>query len=127
MIAGIGTDLVEVVRLENALSRRGERLAQRLLATSELSEYRESADPARFLAKRFAAKEAILKALGTGLSAGIRWTHMSVGHDERGRPQVQLSAAAATVARQQRIVRWHLSISDEQAYVLAFAIAEMDG
>ena len=127
MIAGIGTDLVEVVRLRDALSRRGERLAVRLLATTELEQFRNSRDPVRFLAKRFAAKEAILKAMGTGLSGGIRWTHLAIGHDDRGRPEVLLSEAAASAARDRGIGRWHLSISDEQSHVLAFAIAEMEG
>ena len=127
MIAGIGTDIVEVRRMYDALERRGDRLARRLLSDAELAEYHASNDPARFLAKRFAAKEAILKALGTGLRDGIRWTHMGVGHDQRGRPQVRLAGAAAAVALAQGIGAWHLSLSDEQAYVLAFAIAEMEG
>lgn len=127
MIAGIGTDIVEVRRMHDALERRGERLARRLLSDAELSEYRASNDPARFLAKRFAAKEAILKALGTGLRDGIRWTQLGIGHDQRGRPQVTLGEAAAAVALAQGIGAWHLSLSDEQAYVLAFAIAEIEG
>ena len=126
MIVGIGTDLVLVSRFEGALERHGQRLPQRLLAEQERTEYSNASNPARFLAKRFAAKEAIVKALGTGLRQ-MRWTDICVSHNELGQPLVALTGGAADRARERGIHRWHLSISDERDQVLAFAIAETSG
>ena len=126
MIAGIGTDLVQVSRIDRALERHGERLALRLLAETEMEGFRRATSPARYLAKRFAAKEAIVKALGSGLRQ-MRWTDMAVTHSELGQPLVTLMGGAADRARERGICRWHLSITDEQYQVLAFAIAETSG
>ena len=126
MIYGVGTDLVLVSRLEAALARHGQRLPQRLLAAAELEEFRQARSPARFLAKRFAAKEAVLKALGTGLRE-MRWSDISVTHDGLGRPLVTLGGGAMRCASERGIRHWHLSISDERDQVLAFAIAETSG
>lgn len=123
MINGIGADLVAVARLQAALTRRGAALARRLLAPAELADYENAREPARLLAKRFAAKEAFLKALGTGLSQGIRWTDMAVGHDDKGRPLLLLSGRAAALLGARRC---HLSISDERDYALAFVIIESE-
>lgn len=124
MIRGIGSDVLEVSRMAASLARRGEALAQRLLAREELDEYRRHARPHRFLAKRFAAKEAVLKALGTGLREGIRWRDIRVAHDRRGKPEVVLAGAAAERLAGLDAARVWLSISDERDYVLAFAILE---
>lgn len=126
MIAGIGTDLVSVQRFDRALQRHGVRLAERLLSEQELPGYHASASASRFLAKRFAAKEAVVKALGTGLRQ-MRWSDIAIGHSELGQPRVTLSGGAADRAREKGINRWHLSLSDEGDQVVAFAIAEISG
>lgn len=107
-----------------SLKRRGDALAERLLCQQELQEYLQHRHPHRFLAKRFAAKEAILKALGTGLRDGIRWRDIRIGHDRRGKPEAILSGAARQRLDNLEAVRVWVSISDEQHYVLAFAIIE---
>lgn len=124
MIIGIGTDIIDVRRIEAMLSRRGEALAQRLLAEEELAAFRVHPAPARFLAKRFAAKEATLKALGTGLRDGMRWSDISVGHDLRGKPQLLLAGMAQRTAQSMGVTASHLSLSDEQHYALAFVVLE---
>jgi holo-[acyl-carrier protein] synthase len=123
MIVGIGTDLLEIARMEQALARTP-RLPERILTPAELNAYRSHARPALFLAKRFAAKEAAVKALGTGIGRGISWQHFEVSHDPLGRPLLQVSGAAASRAAQLGIRAWHLSYTDERAYVSAFVIAE---
>jgi holo-[acyl-carrier protein] synthase len=123
MIYAIGTDMVEIERIRRALARTP-RLPQRILTPAELNAFQQSAHPERFLAKRFAAKEAAVKALGTGIGRGISWQHFSVLHDPHGRPRLQLTGAADALARRQGIDRWHLSLSDERALVVAFVVAE---
>ncbi len=123
MIYGIGTDIVEIDRIRQALVRTP-RLPLRILTPEELDAFNNSARPEVFLAKRFAAKEAAVKALGTGIGRGISWQHFSVQHDALGRPLLQLAGAAETLACEQGISRWHLSYSDEQALVVAFVVAE---
>mgnify|MGYP003137110080 CR=1 FL=1 len=86
MIRGIGTDLVLVSRIEAALGRQGERFARRILTPDEFARFADHGQPARFLAKRFAAKEAIMKALGTGLAGGLSWQHMQIDRDPLGGP-----------------------------------------
>lgn len=125
MIFGIGTDLLEIVRIEQALTRTP-RLPARILTPVELAAFEQHARPALFLAKRFAAKEAAVKALGTGIGHGISWQHFEVAHDSLGRPLLHVEGAAAQKAAESGITRWHLSYSDEQSYVSAFVIAEGD-
>lgn len=123
MIVGIGTDIVDIRRMEKAISRFGERFAQKILSDTELGEYQAASRQPAFLAKRFAAKEATVKAMGTGFRSGLRPTHISVEHDELGRPLIQLSSAAKTLASELGISRVHISVADEQRYAVAFATA----
>ncbi|MBE0509238.1 MAG: holo-ACP synthase [Chromatiales bacterium] len=120
MIFGIGTDIVAIARMEKALARHGERFAERILAEQERAAYAEAARPARFLAKRFAAKEAAAKAFGTGFSAGLSLQHIVISHDARGRPLLSFHGQAEVFCRDQGVGEAHLSISDEQDYAIAF-------
>lgn len=120
MIA-LGTDILEVARIEAVVERLGERFVKRILTPGEVEEYRASKLPLRLLAKRFAAKEAIAKALGTGIGRGVSWQDMAVTHDANGAPQVQLSGGALAVARERGGAGVLLSLADENDYVVAFA------
>lgn len=122
MIKGIGTDLVLLSRIEAVLERQGERFAQRILTPAELARFRGHAQPARYLAKRYAAKEAILKALGTGLARGMSWQHMQIDNDQHGAPVVVLSGVALQRLEQGGGGRMLLSLSDEREQALAFAL-----
>lgn len=126
MIHGIGTDLVAIARLDAMHTRHGERLARRILAESEWPDYAAAAVPARLLAKRFAAKEALAKALGTGLRAPVTLGNIAIGHDALGRPAFTVAAPLAEWLDARGIVRLHLSLSDERDHALAFAIAETE-
>jgi holo-[acyl-carrier protein] synthase len=121
MIA-IGTDILRIARVEEVVGRLGDRFVARILTPEERQEYRASQMPHRLLAKRFAAKEAIAKALGTGIGRGVSWQDISIGHDEYGAPQVCLTGGALTVATERGGTRVELSLADEAEYVVAFAI-----
>lgn len=123
MIAGVGTDLVDIRRISKALERTPG-LAQRILSEDELQQYRDSTRPENFLAKRFAAKEAAVKALGTGIGRGISWQHFCVSYDALGRPLMVLNGGALEKAEQLGIRQIHISYSDETDHVIAFAVAE---
>ena len=124
MIQGIGVDLVEVARLRALHARYGARLASRILAPEEMPEYADAREPDRFLAKRFAAKEAFAKAVGTGLRAPVSLSAIRIGHDPLGRPDFQYAGSLDDWLRARGIGRVHLSISDEREHVVAFAVAE---
>jgi len=124
MIHGIGTDIVAIRRMDRIHVRYGERLADRLLAASERAEYAESRQPERFLAKRFAAKEAFAKAAGTGLRAPLTLAALAVVHDALGRPGFAFSSELAAWLAERGIVGAHLSIADEVDTVVAFAVLE---
>ncbi len=123
-IHGIGSDLIRVARLEAVLARHGERFARRILDSSELVDYATCSDRAAFLAKRFAAKEAAAKALGTGIRDGLRLAHIGVDHDRLGRPVLRLSGRAAELAEQCAIVASHLTLADEGGWAQAFVVFE---
>ena len=125
MIFGIGTDIVRIQRLRADLERYGERFARRILADEELVEFRQAAQQAHFLAKRFAAKEAVVKALGTGFRAGISLHDIAVGHDDRGKPLLVFSERLITYLAERGVADGgHLSLSDEQEYAVAFVVLE---
>ncbi|MDY0135803.1 MAG: holo-ACP synthase [Thiomicrospira sp.] len=126
MIIGIGTDIVDVERISGLWQRQGERFAQRLLAHTEWLEFSDSRFPERFLAKRWAAKEAVSKALGTGIAQGVGFNDIAIGHTEWGQPTVTLSAGALVRAQNLGVQRWHISISDEKNHAVAFVVAERD-
>lgn len=123
MIVGIGTDIVEVERLRRMWVRHGERARDRLLAPLECVDFERATDKGRFLAKRFAAKEAFAKALGTGLRPPVSLNAVAVTHDVQGKP---LLAFCGQLENSPQIsgLRTHLSISDEADYALAFVVLE---
>jgi len=123
MIHGIGTDIVQVERMQRSLNRHGARFAARILAASEHDGFAASRDPARFLAKRFAAKEAFGKALGTGVAIPATLHAVAVGHDELGKPLYCYDPALAGFLAE-RGLNAHLSLTDEVDYVVAFALIE---
>ncbi len=123
MIFGIGTDIVAVKRMADYFQRHGGRGLEKMLAPEEREDCRASLDPARFLAKRFAAKEALGKALGTGVRAPLLLPEIAVGHDELGKPSFSYSPKLAAHFAERGLTA-HLSISDEQDYAVAFVILE---
>jgi holo-[acyl-carrier protein] synthase len=122
VIKGIGTDLVETARIEHSLSRWGEKFAQRILDPDELQEFRAARKQGHFLAKRFAAKEAAVKALGTGMRQGVHFRQIKVSHYESGAPVLTFTGRAREIADRNGIENRHLSISDERDYALAFVV-----
>lgn len=124
MIHGIGTDIVEVSRIEQSLARFGDAFAQRILTEAEYLEFELSQVKARFLAKRFAAKEAFGKALGTGLRAPVAMQHIGVGHNDLGKPVLVLAPALQSWVEARGVKLMHVSISDEKALAVAFVVLE---
>jgi len=120
-VIALGTDILEVARIAAVVERQGERFVQRILTPPECEEYAAHANAHRLLAKRFAAKEAVAKTLGTGIGRGVSWQDIRVLHDENGAPQVALSGGAAAAADSLGGSRVLLSIADEKEYVIAFA------
>ena len=124
MIFGIGTDIVEYARIESMWQRYQARLAERMLIAAELPEYRAHAQPARMLAKRFAAKEAFAKAVGSGLRYPVSLTLISVTHDGLGKPVLQFDPVLRTYLARLGISGHHLSLSDERNMIVAFVVLE---
>jgi holo-[acyl-carrier protein] synthase len=123
MIVGIGTDIVAIKRMQALWQRHGERGIERILAPGEREACRQSAEPARFLAKRFAAKEALGKAVGSGIRAPLVLSAIEIIHDVAGKPEFRLNADADALFRGKGRVA-HLSISDEQDYAISFVVLE---
>ncbi|MGC9457006.1 MAG: holo-ACP synthase [Halothiobacillaceae bacterium] len=121
-IVGIGTDLVEIGRLEAALARFGDRLVDRLLHPDEQAALAGRPVTGRLLAKRFAAKEAAAKALGTGFRDGIALTHIAIGHSALGQPLLEFHGPAASRFAALGASRADLSLSDERGHALAFVV-----
>jgi holo-[acyl-carrier protein] synthase len=124
MIYGIGTDIVRVSRMHKNLERYGQRFAERILTDHEMEEFRRSARPAHYLARRFAAKEAAAKALGTGFADGLQLRHIGVTHDAAGKPLLEFSGRAAEMLRERGIAITHISLSDEENHAVAFVTLE---
>jgi len=124
MIYGIGTDMAHIVRFRHMLDRWGVAVGRRLLAPAEREALSGSPDPARFLAKRFAAKEALSKALGTGLREPVLLTAIAVSHDALGKPMFAFDDALHAFLCERGIDRVHLSITDEAEHALAFVVCE---
>lgn len=123
MIVGIGTDIVRIDRIERSLSRLGNAFARRILTGFELSVWSESASPTSYLAKRFAAKEAVAKAFGTGIGK-LSFQHIEVRNNAFGAPELILFGYALELQHQKDIKRFHISLSDEKDNAIAFVVLE---
>ncbi|HCG5067542.1 holo-ACP synthase [Vibrio parahaemolyticus] len=123
-ILGLGTDIAEIERIEKALGRSGEAFARRILSEDEMAKFSQLKQQGRYLAKRFAAKEAASKALGTGIAQGVTFHDFTVSNDELGKPVLMLSGVAQKMAQTMGVNHVHLSISDERHYAVATVILE---
>ena len=120
MIFGIGTDIVHVKRMRENLDKYGDKFAQRILTNAEFAEFKEKSNQDAFLAKRFAAKEATAKAMGTGFSQGLSLHHIGVSHDAAGKPNIEFFDVAEKFIQDNKIIQAHLSLADERDYAVAF-------
>lgn len=124
MIHGIGTDLLDAGRIRSGLARFGEHYAGRILAPAEYARYRSSRDPARFLAKCFAAKEAFAKATGTGLRTPVTLRNIAIVRDAHGKPLIECAPELAAWLAARGVTAHHVSLSDERDLVLAYVVLE---
>ena len=124
MIFGVGTDIVEIERIQATFDRFGEHFVQRILMDEEIVLFRRSKWPVRFLAMRFAGKEATVKAMGTGFRHGIWMRDVGITNNDWGRPLIIWSGRGRAVCRQLGIGAGHVSLTDDAGLVVAFAVVE---
>lgn len=127
LIIGIGTDICEIERIADAMERQGERFRKRICSERELKLAARRTEQVTFYAGRFAAKEACAKALGTGITERVRWTHIEVLADKIGRPVLHLSEGA--LRRGKRLARGgdfrcRVSIAHDGSFAIAFVVLE---
>ena len=123
MTIGVGVDIVEISRIERSVKRWGAKFARRIFSELELTVFADRTEESGLLARQFAAKEAVSKALGTGMK-GIGFRDITVIRNEAGAPLVELSDHAASRASEIGVENILISISDERDYAIAYAVAE---
>lgn len=119
----IGTDLVTIDRIEKVFLKYKKSFAQKILSARELKEFELAKAPVNFLAKRFAAKEAAVKALGTGFADGVSFQDIILEHNSMGAPLLKLEGRFAHIASLKNLSNWQISLSDNETMVLAFVVA----
>ena len=124
MIFGVGTDIVELSRIQETFNRFGDHFVERLLMDEERELFARNKWPVRFLAMRFAAKEATVKAMGTGFAHGMWIRDVGVINNDWGRPEVIWSKRGQGVCERLGIGAGHVSLTDDAGLVIAFALVE---
>ena len=124
MVIGVGTDLMEIARIERSLERFGEAFVERVFTPGEVAYCRRKKNAAESFAARFAAKEAGAKALGTGISRGVSWREFEVRRAPGQRPELHLSGRAEEIARGLGVKRLSLSLTHSRELSMAVVIAE---
>ena len=122
MIYGIGTDIVRLERFEQMYHRHGERLVRHLLMTQEIGLFKSSAQPARFFAMHWAAKEAIVKALGTGFAQGVWLRDIGYVSNAHGKPEIIWSTKGQSIRTELGVGEGHLTLSDDKGLIVAMAV-----
>jgi len=125
LIIGVGTDLVEIARIAQSIERLGERFIDRILTADEKKRWADIGNPDKanaYVAKRFAAKEAAVKALGTGIGSGVSFQHFTISNLPSGQPVLLVDESITS--RYNFPVSWHLSLTDERDYAQAFVVLE---
>lgn len=123
-IVGIGTDIVQIKRIKAALAKHGDSFAQRILHTNEYAHYLRKHQSVAYLAKRFAAKEACAKALGTGIAQGVSFTDIEISNNHAGKPHIQLHGSTKQKADELGVNDIHISLSDEKEYAVAYVLLQ---
>lgn len=121
-VLGIGTDIVDISRLEKMSDAVRAKLARRVLTDTEYKHYCQLKFPIPYLAKRWAGKEAAAKALGTGIADGLSFQHLSITSLQSGQPVLNLTDRALELAQLMAAESWHISLSDEVQYAVAFVV-----
>ncbi len=124
MIVGIGTDVCSIERIAKSLERFGERFVKRILTPEERERFERTRDKAGHLAKRFAAKEAFAKAIGTGIHAPFTWHGISVSRNAKGKPGIKPSAEMQKHLKKLGVTGAHISLSDDAGVAVAFVVLE---
>jgi len=124
MIAGIGADVVHIDRVQKVLDRYGERFVNRILTSEERVRFGRTKAKANHLAKRFAAKEAFSKAIGTGIRSPFRWHSVTVGRDSKGKPILKPDAQMSDYLARNGITHFHVSLTDDAQIAMAFVVLE---
>ena len=122
MIFGVGTDLVELSRVQQTYERFGDHFVERLLMDEERELFERTRQKVRFLAMRFAGKEATVKAMGTGFAHGVWIRDVGILNDPRGRPVITWSERGRKVCEQLGVGDGHVSLTDDAGLILAFAV-----
>ena len=123
-IFGVGVDIVQMSRVADLYEKFPNRFPERILTESELKELKQQSEPVLFLAKRFAAKEAAAKALGTGFRKGVSFQDFEIQHESGGRPKLLVEGMASQIILDAGVQKLHVSISDEKSYAIANVILE---
>ena len=121
MIFGIGTDILQLERIENTYAKFADRFVNHLLMPEEHAQLKKTARPVRFLAMRFAAKEAIVKAMGTGFAHGVWIRDVGIVQNAWGKPEVVYSPRGEIVRRRMGVGEGHITLSDEAGLIVAVA------
>jgi len=122
-IIGIGTDIVDIRRIDNILAKKhADHFAKRILHPSELQKFNAHPQPASYLAKRFATKEAVSKALGTGMGRFVHFNEIETYHNEQGAPNVALHGETKAYGDKKGVGSVLVSLSDERHYALSYII-----
>jgi holo-[acyl-carrier protein] synthase len=124
MVIGLGTDLIEIERIERSVARFGERFLERVFTPGEIAYCHAKKGSAESFAARFAAKEAGAKALGTGISRGVSWKEFEVKRKPGQRPELHLSGRAAEIALELGVKRMSLSLTHSREMSMAVVVAE---
>ena len=124
MIVGIGTDVCSIERMHRSLERFGDRLVKRILTPAERPRFARVKDKPGHLAKRFAAKEAFSKAIGTGIHAPFTWHSISVTRNPKGKPGIEPNAAMAKHLKKMGVTGYHVSLTDDGDVAIAFVVLE---
>jgi holo-[acyl-carrier protein] synthase len=124
MVLGIGTDLMEIARVQQSIDRFGDRFLRRVYTAREIAYCQRKKNAAESFAARFAAKEAAAKALGTGISQGVSWLELEVTREPSGRPSLALSGRAAERASRMGVARSSLSLTHSRDLAMAVVVME---
>jgi holo-[acyl-carrier protein] synthase len=123
-IFGIGIDIVQIDRVQRSVEKHGEIFAKKILHNNELAIFNQHQHPHRYLAKRFAAKEAFAKALGTGIVEGVTLPRIEIVNDSDGKPALVLHGATEVMVKNKGVKSMFLAITDEQDYAVAQVVLE---